>query len=176
MTSRNWPNEFVRACATIRHRARTRNAADFLPELRILPLSWGGPPGPRGTPPSRIRNKGISTLQGARTPTGASAADRGVRPTISADCSLPTKSLRHAGVRAPHLPAGKCDVVLALALSLLLGWPLGAQAAQTQPPPAQTKTPAVALFDADDAVQWRVWTREPGWQVIAPPGTPAPDI
>ena len=63
-----------------------------------------------------------------------------------------------------------------MALSLLLGWPLGAQAAQTQPPPAQTKTPAVALFDADDAVQWRVWTREPGWQVIAPPGTPAPDI
>ena len=62
------------------------------------------------------------------------------------------------------------------AISLLLLWPLGAQAAQTQPPAPQTKTPAVALFDADDAVQWRVWTREPGWQVIAPPGTGAPDI
>ena len=61
-------------------------------------------------------------------------------------------------------------------ISLLLGWPLGAQAAQTQPPAAQSKTPAIALLDADDAVQWRVWTREPGWQVIAPPGTPAPDI
>src|ERR1035441_5903393 len=48
------------------------------------------------------------------------------------------------------------------ALSLLLGWPLWALAAQTQPPAAQTqppaaqsKTPAVALLDADDAVQWR---------------------
>jgi hypothetical protein len=61
-------------------------------------------------------------------------------------------------------------------ISLLLGWPLGSQAAQTLPPAAQSGTPAVALLDADDAVQWRVWTREPGWQVIAPPGTGAPDI
>src|ERR1035438_9744348 len=68
-------------------------------------------------------------------------------------------------------------------ISLLLCWPLGARAAQTQlpavpaqPPAAQSKTPAIALLDADDAVQWRGWMREPGWQVIAPPGTPAPDI
>ena len=61
-------------------------------------------------------------------------------------------------------------------ISLLLGWPLGAQAAQNQPPAAQSRTPAIALLDPDDAVQWRVWTREPGWQVIAPPGTGAPDI
>jgi predicted esterase len=68
-------------------------------------------------------------------------------------------------------------------ISLLLAWPFGAQAAQTQPPAApaqppaaQSRTPAIALLDADDAVQWRVWTREPGWQVIAPPGTGAPDI
>jgi len=61
-------------------------------------------------------------------------------------------------------------------ISLLLGWPLGARAAQTQPPAAQSKTPAVALLDADDAVQWRVWMREPGWQVIVPPGAAAPDI
>ena len=61
-------------------------------------------------------------------------------------------------------------------ISLLLGWPLGAQAAQTQPPAAQSKTPAIALLDADDAVQWRVWMREPGWQVIVPPGAAAPDI
>ena len=60
-------------------------------------------------------------------------------------------------------------------ISLLLAWPFGAQAAQTQPA-APTKTPAVALLDADDAVQWRVWMREPGWQVIAPPGAGAPDI
>jgi hypothetical protein len=59
------------------------------------------------------------------------------------------------------------------AISLLLCWPL---AAQTQPPAAPEKTPAVALLDADDAVQWRTWTREPGWQVIAPPGALAPDI
>jgi hypothetical protein len=61
------------------------------------------------------------------------------------------------------------------ALSLLLCLPHGAQAAQTQPAP-QSKTPAIALLDADDAVQWRVWMREPGWQVIAPPGAAAPDI
>src|ERR1035441_8254768 len=42
---------------------------------------WGGPPGPRGTPPSRCRNYDISIMQGARRPTGASAADQGVRPT-----------------------------------------------------------------------------------------------
>ena len=80
-------------------------------------------------------------------------------------------------------------------ISLLLCWPLGAQtaqtpaaqtpapaaqtqtpAAQTQPPAAPIKTPAVALLDAADAVQWQIWTREPGWQVIAPPGALAPDI
>jgi hypothetical protein len=61
-------------------------------------------------------------------------------------------------------------------ISLLLGWPLGAQTAPTQPTATPTKTPAVALLDADDAVRWRVWTRAPGWQVIVPPGDPAPDI
>ena len=68
-------------------------------------------------------------------------------------------------------------------ISLLLAWPLGAQAAQNQPPAAptqplaaQSRTPAVALLDADDAVQWRVWTRELGWQVISPPVVAATDI
>jgi hypothetical protein len=61
-------------------------------------------------------------------------------------------------------------------ISLLLGWELAAQEAQTQPPATQSKSPAVALLDAADAVQWRVWAREPGWQVIAPPGAAAPDI
>jgi hypothetical protein len=42
---------------------------------------WGGPPGPRGTPPSRCPNSEIDILQGAGRPTGASAADQGVRPT-----------------------------------------------------------------------------------------------
>src|ERR1035438_1044643 len=42
---------------------------------------WGGPPGPRGTPSSPRRNDGIGILQSASRPTGASAADRGVRPT-----------------------------------------------------------------------------------------------
>jgi predicted esterase len=62
------------------------------------------------------------------------------------------------------------------AISLLLGWPLVAQTAPTQPPAAQTRTPAVALLDSGDTAQWQVWTREPGWQVIAPPGAAAPDI
>jgi hypothetical protein len=44
---------------------------------------WGGPPGPHGTPSSRCPNNDIDILQGAGRPTGASAADQGVRPTIS---------------------------------------------------------------------------------------------
>ena len=61
-------------------------------------------------------------------------------------------------------------------ISLLLCWPL---AAQTRPLAAQSKTPAVALLDANDAAQWQNWTRELGWQVIAPPsvpGAPGADI
>jgi hypothetical protein len=58
-------------------------------------------------------------------------------------------------------------------ISLLLGWPL---AGQNKPPAAQTKTPAVALLDPGDTVQWQNWTREAGWQVIAAAGVPAPDI
>ena len=65
-------------------------------------------------------------------------------------------------------------------ISVLLCWAPAAQAqlpaALTQPPAAQTKTPAVALLDAGDAVQWQNWTRELGWQVIAPSGAPAADI
>jgi predicted esterase len=41
---------------------------------------------------------------------------------------------------------------------------------------APTKPPAVALLDANDAAQWQNWTRELGWQVIAPAGAPEPAI
>src|ERR1035441_8145602 len=58
-------------------------------------------------------------------------------------------------------------------ISLLLGWPL---AGQNKPPAAQTKTPAVALLDPSDTLQWQNWTREAGWQVIVAAGVPAPDI
>ena len=58
-------------------------------------------------------------------------------------------------------------------ISLLLGWPL---AGQNKPPAAQTKTPAVALLDPSDTLQWQNWTREAGWQVIAAAGVPGPDI
>ena len=51
-------------------------------------------------------------------------------------------------------------------ISLILCWPLG----------AQTKVPAIALLDAADTVQWQNWTREAGWQVIAPAGAPGTDI
>src|ERR1035437_5943949 len=44
----------------------------------------GQTPGLRGTPSSRIRNNGVSVLQGASRPTGASAAVQGDRPTIYA--------------------------------------------------------------------------------------------
>ena len=50
-------------------------------------------------------------------------------------------------------------------ISLFLCWPLAAQ--------TQTKMPAVALLDSDD---WQNWTREPGWQVIGPGGSPGADI
>jgi hypothetical protein len=58
-------------------------------------------------------------------------------------------------------------------ISLLLGWPL---AGQNKPPAAQTKTPAVALLDPSDTLQWQNWTREAGWQVIAAAGVPGLDI
>ena len=51
-------------------------------------------------------------------------------------------------------------------ISLLLCWPLA----------GQVKTPAVALLDAGDAVQWQNWTREAGWQVITASVAPAADI
>ena len=57
----------------------------LFPASEIPRNSWGGPPGPRGTPSSRIRNDDTSLLQGMSRPTGASAADQGVRPTICAD-------------------------------------------------------------------------------------------
>jgi predicted esterase len=40
----------------------------------------------------------------------------------------------------------------------------------------QVKTPAVALLDAGDAVQWQNWTRDAGWQVITASVAPAADI
>src|SRR5690242_2247346 len=43
---------------------------------------------------------------------------------------------------------------------------LGISAAAQTPP---AKTPAIALIDPTDAVQWQNLTREVGWQVIAPP-------
>jgi dienelactone hydrolase len=40
----------------------------------------------------------------------------------------------------------------------------GAAAAQATP----AKSPAIALVDGADAAQWRTWTKDLGWQVIAP--------
>ena len=58
------------------------NATRFF-DYRVCRETGGAdPPGPRGTPSSRSRNNGVSIWQGASRPTGASAADRGVRPTI----------------------------------------------------------------------------------------------
>src|ERR1035438_10236432 len=41
-----------------------------------------GPRGPGGTPAPRCRPNDICPVHGASRPTGASAADQGVRPTI----------------------------------------------------------------------------------------------
>ncbi len=56
-----------------------------------MPLHWwGGPPGPRGTPPSRCRHTGVSSMQGSNRPTRASAADHWARvPTIMAQARMP---------------------------------------------------------------------------------------
>jgi len=53
------------------------------PNLRIRHKWWGGPPGPRGSPWTRF--SGTESAASARSkPTGAPAADVGVRPTIYA--------------------------------------------------------------------------------------------
>src|ERR1039457_3303652 len=69
---------------------------------------WGGPPGPGGTPSSRNRYNDISILQGASRPTGASAADQGVRPTINTDV-VTGKSMWH-WARLPAPPDRLGDV------------------------------------------------------------------
>src|ERR1035437_7558344 len=50
------------------------------PLFAMLRKLWGRPPGLRRAPPSRIRNNGVSVLQGASRPTGASAAVQGGPP------------------------------------------------------------------------------------------------
>src|ERR1700683_5511028 len=48
--------------------------------------------------------------------------------------------------------------------------------------PAAAQTPAIAVLDAADAVQWQTWTKDLGWAVIAPklpegaPANPALDL
>src|ERR1019366_5173547 len=53
-----WEN--AGACACRGRHARRRRSAATKTEL------WGGPPGPRGTPPSRLRNQGIRISQNIR--------------------------------------------------------------------------------------------------------------
>jgi predicted esterase len=60
--------------------------------------------------------------------------------------------------------------VLACGIISLLA--CGSAAAQ----PAAKKTPAIALVDGADAAQWRNWSGERGWQVIAPAGPANPSI
>src|ERR1035437_3983385 len=71
------------------------------PLLAILRKLWGRPPGLRGTPSSRIRNNGVSVLQGASRPTGASAAVQGDRPTIYAGAQH-RKNEWHYGASPPN--------------------------------------------------------------------------
>src|SRR4051794_39513019 len=51
-------------------------------------------------------------------------------------------------------------------ISLFLCWPLA----------GQMKSPAVALLDPADTVQWQNWTREAGWQVITASTAAGADI
>src|ERR1035437_3980871 len=72
------------------------------PLLAMLRELWGRPPGLRGTPSSRIRNNGVSVLQGASRPTGASAAVQGDRPTIYAGAQHRKKRVALACQAAPQ--------------------------------------------------------------------------
>jgi predicted esterase len=66
--------------------------------------------------------------------------------------------------------APACGIIsLVCAINLVCA---GSSHAQT---PAR-KSPAIALLDGADSVQWQNWTRELGWQVIAPAGPPNPSI
>lgn len=57
--------------------------------------------------------------------------------------------------------------MLACAISLLgFGVLFPVAVAQTAP----NKPPAIAVLDAADAVEWKNWTRDLGWQVLAPAG------
>ena len=57
------------------------------------------------------------------------------------------------------------SVLVCGVISLLAG-PGGHPAAAAQATPA--KSPAIVLVDGADAAQWRTWTKDLGWQVIAP--------
>src|ERR1039458_8519597 len=79
-------------------RTKSENQAKLWHKVQIRRRWWDGPPGPRGTPSSRIPNNDISTLQCVSRPTGASAADQGVRPTSKADLSVADKAMWHFSV------------------------------------------------------------------------------
>ena len=53
------------------------------------------------------------------------------------------------------------SVLVCGVISLLAG---GAARAQS----ASAKSPAIVLVDGADAAQWQTWTKDVGWQVIAP--------
>jgi predicted esterase len=57
----------------------------------------------------------------------------------------------------------------ALACGIISLLARGAAAAQAAP----AKSPALVLADGADAAQWRTWTKDLGWQVIAPAGDAA---
>src|ERR1039458_10331454 len=76
-------------------KTKSENQAKLWHKVQIRRRWWGGPPGPRGTPSSHIPNSDISTLQCVSRPTGASAADQGVRPTNKADLSVADKAMGH---------------------------------------------------------------------------------
>ena len=63
-----------------------------------MPLHWWGGPPVRAGRPRPAAGITISASCGASRPTGASAADRGVRPTVNAP--------------AQHVPAASLEIVL----------------------------------------------------------------
>src|ERR1035437_8403420 len=67
-----------------------------------LHKSWGGPPGPRPTPPSACSHPARRWPRCPRGGTGASRADQGVCPTTSAALPIVEKRVALACQAAPH--------------------------------------------------------------------------
>jgi hypothetical protein len=78
-------------------------------KMVILRKWWGGPPGPRARALVPLSEQQHQYLADSGRPTGASAADQGVRPTIYAECAAPGENYVALG-GVPSGPPGSPPV------------------------------------------------------------------